>query len=144
MTIRQALDDHIHSRIADLCAAGDKLAQAGKYDMAIATYQQAWDLLPEPKENWESAGWILAAIGDAYFLSERHTLAEQTFGRAITSCGGLGNPFLHMRRGQSLFELGLKDAAADELMRAYMAGGRAVFADENPRYLEFLSTRAIL
>jgi transposase len=30
-------------------------------------YLQAWDLLPEPKTEWEAATWLLAAIGDANF-----------------------------------------------------------------------------
>ena len=54
----------------------------------------------------------------------------------------IGNPFLHLRLGQCQFELGNLDRAADELMRAYMAGGPELFEDEDARYLRFLATRA--
>lgn len=41
-------------------------------------------------------------------------------------------------------EQGGEDVAADELMRAYMAEGREMFAQEDAKYLAFLSTRAAL
>jgi hypothetical protein len=44
--------------------------------------------------------------------------------------------------GEVLFDAGELSAAADELMRAYMAEGAEIFAAENPRYLAFLKTRA--
>jgi hypothetical protein len=54
----------------------------------------------------------------------------------------IGNPFIHLRLGQTQFELGNKDRAADELMRAYMGAGAEIFAEEAPKYLEFLGTVA--
>lgn len=54
---------------------------------------------------------------------------------------GIGNPFLHLRLGQVLFDQGDQDAAADELARAYMGAGPEIFDHEEPRYFAFLSTR---
>ena len=54
----------------------------------------------------------------------------------------IGNPFIHLRLGQAQFELGDKEAAADELMRAYMGAGAEIFAEEAPKYLEYLATVA--
>jgi hypothetical protein len=51
---------------------------------------------------------------------------------------------LHLRYGQVLLDGEEPDAAADELMRAYMAEGLEIFASEDPRYLAFLKTRAKL
>ena len=56
----------------------------------------------------------------------------------------LGNPFLHLRLGQSQYELGELDRAADELMRAYMGAGEDIFVSEDPKYRAFLATRAKL
>ena len=39
-------------------------------------FQQAWDLLPEPAVQWEAATWILAALGDVYFLSGDYEAAR--------------------------------------------------------------------
>jgi hypothetical protein len=53
----------------------------------------------------------------------------------------IGNAFLHLRLGQSQFELGSLDRAADELARAYMAAGREIFDSDDEKYLAFLRTR---
>lgn len=62
----------------------------------------------------------------------------------MTCPGAVGNPFLHLRLGQVLLDLGDEAGAADELMRAYMGGGAEIFSLEEPRYLAFLGTKAKL
>ena len=54
------------------------------------------------------------------------------------------NPFLHLRLGQVLLDIGEEAGAADELMRAYMGGGAEIFSSEESRYLDFLGTKAKL
>jgi hypothetical protein len=49
------LDSHLHTRISRFCEIGDTLAEDGKYSDAVVSYQYAWNLLPDPKENWEAA-----------------------------------------------------------------------------------------
>ena len=135
----------IYERITHLSALGDVLAREKKYDDAIKRYQEAWDLLPEPKTAWKAASWLLTAIGDANFFSNRFDTCIEVFGRAIVhGVGGLGNPFLHLRLGESLFERGRLGEAADELMRAYMGGGADIFGTEDPKYLQYLKTIAQL
>ncbi|KLD72362.1 tetratricopeptide repeat protein [Xanthomonas pisi] len=125
-----------------LCALGDRHADAGDFPSALAAYRSAWNLLPDPKEDWHAATWILAAVGDANFRSGDFTAGRDTLSRAMHCPGALGNPFIHLRLGQCQLELGNLDRSADELMRAYMGDGPEVFASEDPKYLEFLSTRA--
>jgi hypothetical protein len=62
----------------------------------------------------------------------------------MTCPAAIGNPFLHLRLGQVLLDANEHDAAADELMRAYIGGGEELFANEDVRYLAFLRTRAKL
>src|SRR6185369_15485294 len=62
------LPDSVHDEIKRLCAMGDKHAEARAFSNALTNYWEAWDLLPEPKTDWEAATWILVAIGDANFL----------------------------------------------------------------------------
>ncbi len=45
------LPDNIHEQITSLSAKGDSLSEEQKFPEAIETYWQAWDLLPEPKQN---------------------------------------------------------------------------------------------
>ncbi|MEK6346789.1 MAG: hypothetical protein V4764_04890 [Burkholderia sp.] len=136
------LDDSRHEQITALSAAGDALANGGDYPGALAKYWEAFDLLPEPKTDWDAGTWLLAAIGDANFLQRDYAAGRDNIGNAMHFPGAIGNPFLHLRLGQCQFELGNLDRAADELMRAYMGGGEEVFAEEDDKFLQFLGTRA--
>jgi tetratricopeptide (TPR) repeat protein len=142
--MRAELPREISERIAQLSAEGDALATQKKRDEALGRYEEAWALLPAPKTQWEAARWLLAAIGDAHFFSRRFNESLDAFTSAIVDAGGLGNPFLHLRRGESLFELGRTREAADELMRAHMGGGLEIFTPEDPKYLAYLKTVAKL
>jgi tetratricopeptide (TPR) repeat protein len=138
------LDPALHEQIKAHCAEGDKLAEAKRYEEAVAAYNKAWVIVPEPRNEWEASTWILASIGDACFLSGYNKSAREALEYAMHCPGGLGNPFLHLRLGQVLFEQNEKDAAADELIRAYMGAGDEIFRAEDPKYSAFLRTRAKL
>lgn len=138
------LPSQVHEAIKQLCASGDALAASGRHEEAISEYNRAWEMVPEPKVMWNASTWILAAIGDAAFLGGYETSAREALEYAMHCPDALGNPFLHLRLGQILFDAGETDRAADELMRAYMGAGPEIFATENGRYLAFLRTRATL
>lgn len=144
MAEKLELDASTHEEIKALCTAGDQLASNGRYEDAIAEYNKAWKLVPEPKSDWEASTWILAAIADACFLAGYNTSAREALEYAMTCPGGIGNPFLHLRYGQVFYEAGELDGAAEELIRAYMGGGEDIFSAEDDKYLEFLKTRAKL
>lgn len=134
------LDDSIHDKITELCELGDTQAEDGDDRSALQSYRQAWDLLPKPKEEWEAATWILAAIGDAHFRLAEYREMISALQTAMKCPDGVGNPFLHLRLGEAHFEIGNRERAGDELTRAYMAAGRELFEDEDPKYLDFLRT----
>lgn len=117
------LPDDTHKQIEKLSADGDALAEAGRYPDALKKYWAAWDLLPEPKTDWDAATWLLAAIGDANFLVGDYHAGRDNLSNAMHCPGAIGNPFFHLRLGQCQLELGNEDGAADELTRAYMAEG---------------------
>ncbi len=50
--------------VVRLCAEGRRLAGEGDRAAALASYLEAWDLLPEPKESWDASTFILSAVGD--------------------------------------------------------------------------------
>lgn len=135
------LPKDIHDRITALSEEGDSLAERSKYSDAIAKYQKAVEMLPPPREKWEACTWLSAAIADAYFLSGKFSQAKDTLASGMKCPGAVGNPFMHLRLGQSAFEVGEKDRAADELTRAYMAEGKEIFEQDDPKYFEFLKTR---
>lgn len=134
------LDNTVHERIQALCADGDALANMEKYPAALKKYWAAWDLLPEPRTDFEAATWILAAIGDANYLAGDFVAGRDNLSMAMHCPKGIGNPFLHLRLGQCQFELGSLDRAADELARAQVGGGDEIFKTAE-KYLDFLKTR---
>lgn len=134
------LSDAIHERITQLSREGDDLADNGRYREAVEKYLQAFELLPEPKTDWEACTWLLAAIGDANFNSKNYEQASAALNDAMHCPGAIGNPFIHLRLGQSQFELGNLDRANDELARAYMGAGKEIFANEDPKYFAHLKT----
>jgi len=136
------LDERTHNSITAFCSSGDDLAASGQYEQAVGEYNKAWALIPEPKNEWEAATWVLAAIADACFLAGYKTSAREALEYAMTCPGAVGNPFLHLRLGQVLFDADNHAAAADELMRAYMGGGDEIFSTEDSKYFDFLKTKA--
>ena len=132
------------NEIIRLCQTGDELSSQNRYEDAVTEYNKAWKLLPEPKNDWDAATWILAAIADACFFLGKKKSARQALKYVMTCPGAIGNPFLHLRLGQILFDDGEEAAAADELMRAYMGAGSDIFANDDPKYFAFLKTRAII
>lgn len=132
-----------HFRVKRLCAKGDKRANRGMFDDAITQYEAAWALLPEPKERWEAATWIHAAVADALFHQGKF---EQAYERlrvaSVSECPGtLGNPFFLLRRGQCAHELGQDDQAREALLGAYMLEGSGIFEADDPKYFEWLKTQ---
>jgi tetratricopeptide (TPR) repeat protein len=134
------LSDDLHHRITALTEEGDDLVDANDYIGALRKYDQAWALLPEPKEDLEVATWLLSAIADAHFFAGDFKNAVSALAQALRCPDGPGNPFLHLRLGQSYFELGDVRRAQDELTRAYMCKGRDIFKDEDPKYFALLQT----
>ncbi len=122
------------------CAEGDVLAGSRQWDEAVAKYEHAWELLREPKTKWRAATWILAAIGDAWYLAGEFERAREVLQLAMHCPDAIGNPFLHLRLGQCQFDPGNVARAGDELARAYMGGGAEILRAEDPRYFEFIKT----
>jgi tetratricopeptide (TPR) repeat protein len=137
---QKELSSAVYDAVRALCAEGDELAEGEMYGEAIDIYRKAFSLLPGDPRQWEAATWILAAIGDAEFLGGRAEAAVAVLDHAFECPNSLGNGFLHLRRGQALFDLGRRSEAANELTRAYMAEGEEIFRDEDPEYLRYLKT----
>lgn len=127
--------------IDQLCQKGDKFAQIDQLDDALDQYEAAWELLPDPKNQWPAATWILMAAGDIYFGHRHFVAARNALREAIESPGGEDNEFLWLRLGQSLFELDDLNGAADALEMALQLNGEDLFADEDPKYLNFIKTQ---
>ncbi len=135
------LPDDLRLMIDKLCQKGDQLAQIDQADDALDQFDAAWELLPNPKNQWPAATWILMAAGDVYFEKREFAAAIEMLRDALVLPDGEVNPFIWLRLGQSLFEIGDFDAAADALETAFRKNGEGLFADEDPKYLNFVKTQ---
>ncbi|MCP3103292.1 tetratricopeptide repeat protein [Myxococcus sp. K15C18031901] len=135
------IPDDVYEQLQALCARGDGLAEEGAHGEALASFQEALGLIPEPRVDFEATTWVCTALGDTYFQLGDHARALAALQDAVRAPDGLGNPFIHLRLGQCQFELGDLRRAADELARAYLGAGEEIFEDDDEKYLRFIQTR---
>lgn len=135
------LSDVILDRIDAICEEADLLFEDEKSDEAIAKYNEALTLLPEPIEEYEPSAWLISSIGDVHFFDEKYEQALAQFEHALGCVDSEENPYLLLRVGQCHFELGDMAEAEDALHEAYAIEGEEIFEEEEPKYLEFLKTK---
>jgi hypothetical protein len=124
-----------------LAADGNELLEKGRPREALRVFRRGLELIPEPRSDWSATLWFLTAVGDAEWQTGDHESGRATWRDALLT-GGIGNPFVHLRRGQTLLELGAPDEAGNELLRALLIAGTSIFDDEDPKYLAFITSRA--
>jgi tetratricopeptide (TPR) repeat protein len=137
------LDESIQLRIDELCAEGDGLAAAEKYDEAVIVYTQAFSHLPMPTERWYAANRILTSISDALFRKGDYAGAAEHLQKVMLTPGATENSFIRLRRGQTAFERGSFGKAEQELAAVYMVEGQDAFKDQDPKYLEFIESKIL-
>lgn len=132
------LNDQAYDQIVKLCNEGNAFVEKGKDDKAIESYMAALDLVPLPKNNWETSTWIYTALGDTYFLNCEYEKAKSNFYNALNCPDGISNPFILLRLGESLFEYEEFDKAKEYLLRAYILEGYKLFFNEDDKYFELI------
>lgn len=122
-------------------------AERAEASIASADYRAAFDslieainLLPEPHQQWNAAGWILMALGENAIRARSYASAQGPLDDAAWSPGTIGNPWFHLRLGQVMYELQTQNRAAEELARAYMGGGREIFEGHDPKYFALVES----
>lgn len=130
-----SLDPSLIRKIKALCAEGYRLYDQEVFKDALRRFYQAWTLIPKPQTDNIEAGWVLTAIGDCYFRSGQWDQGRESLASALRCPGMMGNPFIHLRLGQCLYELGIQDSATEHLELAYINAGSKLFQNEAPKYL---------
>lgn len=134
--IESTLDAALDKRVRQLCAEGYRIYDDGDFETALRRFYQAWTLLPKPQTRFETSGWVLTAIGDAYFAKRNFGAGIEALRSALFCPNTVGNPFVHLRLGQCYLEQQLTDDADRHLARALYSGGAELFNKEVPHYLD--------
>ncbi|MCG3865498.1 tetratricopeptide repeat protein [Grimontia kaedaensis] len=135
------INEELSLKIKEICDEGDVFIELGEYRSAFDNFEEALDLIPTPKESYSVTAGVMAGLGDVYFKSGSFEQAKETFSASMYCVGAIGNPYLHLRLGQSQFELGNTNKAIDELARAYMGAGKEIFESDDPKYFDFLTSK---
>ena len=138
------LSDAILDRIDLICEEADLLFENEQSEEAIAKYEEALTLLPEPLEEYEPSAWLISSIGDVYFFDEKYEEALAQFEHAMGCVDSEDNPYLYLRAGQCYFEMGQMEEAEEALHEAYLIEGEEIFDEEEPKYLEFLKSKSVI
>jgi hypothetical protein len=118
-----------------LYAEGEGWADADVGEAALRCFRAAWEVLPEPRESQHPAVRIQAAIADECFFEGLWAACRDAVQHAFRCGADPANPFLRLRLGQALFELGEVSAAEQWFVPAFLAEGPSLFADDDPKYL---------
>ena len=124
---------HFNNVMAD----GDLIFNGEDYEEAINLFDEAYQLIPEPRIDRYETTRALTAIGDCFVQLRQFDKAEQVFRDVLLCPDAAANPFVRLRRGQVYQNLGNREQARTELTCAYMNGGLEVFEGEE-RYLELI------
>jgi tetratricopeptide (TPR) repeat protein len=131
------------SNVETLSARAEAVAAEGRYREALALYREALAVLPPPAHQWEAFEWLQVAVADAEFLSGRFVAAREVLAEVLKlgTDATASNPFIQLRYGQALLEIGDPEQAAQWLSRAFLSEGDELFANEDPKYLRFVQER---
>ncbi|MBY0073354.1 hypothetical protein C1N83_25540 [Priestia aryabhattai] len=132
------LSTGLHQKIVKICGYGDSLVEENKMDEAVLAYEEAIQLVPEPKVNWSASTWIYGTLGDTYFSMEKYEQAIKYLKRALTCPDGEDNPFLLLRLGESYYELKDFELARVNLLRAYQIEDYKIFFHEDDKYFKLI------
>lgn len=133
------LDPKLYEVIKDYSAEGEKLFYNGRFSEALKEYKKAFDMIPEPKYQWEASVWLIAAMGDCHFWLKDFDAALECFRKLMAEYEEYGNPFTRLRYGECLYETGNEKLAKEHLLAAYSMEGKELFEECDKKYLSIIS-----
>lgn len=129
--------DKLEKLIISTVEKGNELHDSKSYESALDEYIKAWELLPEPKLEWEIASWIAACINSAYFdmgiFQKAKTWAEIAL---QTRCSDIDTaPLIDL--GMVCYELEQYDESYKYFDNAYNYGKARAFKERPEKYFDF-------
>lgn len=128
----------MQEKILALCEKGYSSLDRGEAKQALRLFYQAWTLIPRPQYEYEEAGWVLTAIGDAYYHKGEYGPGAEALESALHCKQTADNPVVLKRLGQCFFHLDEEEKALVAFRKAIALGGKQLFTDESPRYLRLV------
>ncbi|WP_240531600.1 hypothetical protein [Proteus alimentorum] len=73
----ELLDKNLEIKIIEIVENSNEFHNNKNYDSALTAYLNAWELIPEPKLEWEISNWISSCIYSAYFDIGNYIIAKE-------------------------------------------------------------------
>lgn len=138
----QPLQKEIDSAVTAERNKAFEFKKQNNYQSAEKHYLKAWELLPEPKYDWDSSQILIYRISDFYLewrkFEQALAWAKQVFD--TKPLAGDGTPYITL--GRIYFEAGDMDQAFSNFEKAFELAGKRAYDGEDKKYLEFYKKRA--
>lgn len=116
---------------------GNELHDEKSYEAALNEYTKAWNLLPEPKLEWEISSWIAACINSAYFDMNVFPKAKKWAEIALQTRRSDIDTAPLIDLGMVCYELKQYDESYKYFDDAYNYGKDRAFKERPKKYLDF-------
>jgi tetratricopeptide (TPR) repeat protein len=134
------LDKGLQDKIDYLINKSDIESQAGNYESSFDLLFKAWDLYPNPKENWGESFNLVT-----YIISDYMKLGNLVESKKWVNRLEIIDDHLHISRGivcftkgQIFFEQGDFEQSRENFKECIKQGeGFRYFEGEDPKYLDF-------
>ncbi|MBQ0215619.1 hypothetical protein OSB94_20370 [Proteus vulgaris] len=130
-------DKNLEIKIIEIVENGNEFHVQKDYDRALKAYLNAWELIPEPKLEWEVSNWISSCIYSAYFdIGNYITAKEWGEIELITKPSDIDTaPYINL--GMVNYELEQYDISYNYFEHAYNIGKKRAFNERPKKYLDF-------
>lgn len=138
------LSEEIEIKIDLLAQEGNVLLEdEADWSGALAKWEEALALVPNPKTEHPQSTWLYGSIGEAYLANGQPDPATNAYETAYRCPDGHINPYILLQLGKLYADANAEEAATKFLLRAYMIEGEALFEGDAP-YLAYLRKRVTL
>ncbi|GGL36262.1 hypothetical protein GCM10009091_17830 [Pseudomonas brenneri] len=125
-------------RISSIMETGNELDEAGNKLEALAAYEQAWALLPEPRLGWKLlTGWIAGSFYNFYFDAGDFKTAKYWAQITLDGRSSERNTAPLIDLGMVCVELHEEEKAFQYFDAAYAFGKERAFKERPKKYLKF-------
>jgi len=133
------LNETIQEEIDNLTELAYEKFQNNQKEESFKMMEQAWNLYPDPKENWTEAYNTAKYICDDCFAINDFPKAKIWLNRMIANNNNLHHSDEECQYyiGKYLFETGEYEKALENFKEVVKSAGYRYFEDEDPKYLDF-------
>ncbi|MEM7871915.1 hypothetical protein Q4R10_05810 [Morganella morganii] len=139
--MKELLDKKLENDIISIVEKGNEYQDNGSCTDALAKYKSAWELIPEPKFDWEISNWVSACLYSVYFDMDDFITAKEWAEITLKTKDSDIDTAPSIDLGMVCYELSQYEEAYKYFDDAYSYGKARAFKERPKKYLEFYLER---